>query len=563
MDHEKAVYLRLSPEFGEHRFGPYERGEIRIGSDQQNCAICIGNFGALPIHAKLSIQGKEIILSPSERAAEIFLWRRNKRPEKIMGATVINIGDAFSIVVEQGPKFIVELDELPEEVKAQREEEASRAGTGRRRLSADSMKTEVKRQAFSQLLVFGPMQLLQRALTFVRSGAIYQPRNIIAGVVLLSGWLVGGSMSCRSSKLKQANVVAQQQVQNCTNDLAFYEDLVKTKNYSLTKAILEVSESPHLTDLLKKDKKLMGLVKEKALALSGQDGPEWLIQTDSTRGGYIGQLSSWKSALESLDDTEIDAETKRLLLWAFNEQDQSNRSYALVSNPLGEYQCGRGILQLSYRQGMFLGLSGIQPDAPYKGNAAKKDSSARQQMLIRTVESALGPASEDFPESQALVESLLSTEVEFEQIANRSQQNCFFAQSDELDARESPKKLARELKQAIGVGRKGLPSEDNYLSSGARLAKIYISDIDDMDFRKSESKIKFSGTLSSSVESLNQEGQWVLEQTAKSIARSLVFPCKITLQGSDEARELIGGEDGSDLPNPVACLVFDWKIRNE
>ena len=88
---------------------------------------------------------------------------------------------------------------------------------------------------------------------------------------------------------------------------------------------------------------------------------------------------------------------KRLLLWAFNEQDQSNRSYALVSSPMGEYQCGRGILQLSYRQGMFLGLSGIQPDAPYKGNAAKKDSSARQQLLIRTVESALGPASEDFP----------------------------------------------------------------------------------------------------------------------------------------------------------------------
>lgn len=372
MDHEKAVYLRLSPEFGEHRFGPYERGEIRIGSDQQNCAICIGNFGALPIHAKLNIQGKEIVLSPSERAAEVFLWRKNKRPEKIMGATIINVGDAFSIVVEQGPKFIVELDELPEEVKAQREEEASRAGTGRKRLSADSMKAEAKRQAFTQLLVLGPMQLLQRAITFVKSGAIYQPRNIIAGVVLLSGWLVGGSMSCRSSKLKQANVMAQNQIQDCTNDLAFYEDLVKTQNYSLTKAILEITESPHLTDLLKKDKKLMGLVKEKALALSGQDGPEWLLQADGLRGGYIGQVNAWKSALEALDDTEMDAETKRLLLWSFSEQDKSNRSFGLVSDPLGEYQCGRGILQLSYRQGIYLGLNSVQPDAPYKGNAGKK-----------------------------------------------------------------------------------------------------------------------------------------------------------------------------------------------
>ena len=373
LDFEKAIYLRLSPEFGEHRFGPYERGEIRIGSDQQNCAICIGNFGALPIHAKLHIQGKELILSPSERSAEIYLWRKNKPPEKILGATVVQVGDAFSIVVEQGPKFIVELDELPEEVKELREKEASRAGTGRNRLNADSMKTEAKRQAFTQLLVLGPMQLLQRAITFVRSGAIYQPRNIIAGMVLLSGWFVGGGMSCRSSRLKKANIVSQNKVQDCTNELEFYEEIAKTKNYSLTKAILEITESPHLSDLLKKDKKLMGLVKEKALALSGQDGPEWLLDATSVRGGYIGQFNSWKSALDSMDDTEIDPETKRLLLWAISEKDQSNRGFSLVNNALGEYQCGRGILQLSFRQGMFLGLSNVQPDAPYKGTASKTD----------------------------------------------------------------------------------------------------------------------------------------------------------------------------------------------
>ena len=79
-----------------------------------------------------------------------------------------------------------------------------------------------------------------------------------------------------------------------------------------------------------------------------------------------------------------------------------------------------------------------------------------------------------------------------------------------------------------------------------------------MDFR-GPTNFKFSGTLSSSLEGLNQEGQWVLEQTAKSIARSLVFPCKVDVQGTDEARELVGGEEGANLPNPVACLVFDWK----
>ena len=561
MDHEKAIYLRLSPEFGEHRFGPYERGEIRVGSDQQNCAICIGNFGALPIHAKLSIQGKELVLSPSERSAEVFLWRKNKHPEQIVGATVIQVGDAFSIVVENGPKFIVELDELPEEVKEQREKEASRSGVGRSRLTKESMGNEVKRQAFTQLLVFGPMQLLQRARTFIVSGAIYQPRNIIAGLVLFSGWILGGSMSCRSSKLKSANVVANDKLADCNNDLAFYEDLVKTQNYSLTKAILEITESQNLTDLLKKDKKLMALVQEKALALSGQDGPDWLVNTASTSGGYIGQFGTWQAALQSMDDTEIDPETKRLLLWSINEKDMSNRGFSMVSNAKGDYQCGRGILQLSYRQGMFLGLSGVQPDAPYKGKASKKDNSARQTLLVKTVESALGPANEDFPESQALVEGLINAEVDFEQIENRSQQNCFYAQGDETDTRQSPNKLAQALKKSVGIGRKGLPSEENVLSSGARLAKVYLADVDGMDFR-GPTNFRFSGTLSASLEGLNQEGEWVLEQTAKSIARSLVLPCKVTLQGSEEAKELVGGEEGANLPNPVACLVFDWKIRN-
>ena len=197
----------------------------------------------------------------------------------------------------------------------------------------------------------------------------------------------------------------------------------------------------------------MALVKEKALALSGQDGPEWLIETSTTRGGYIGQFGAWQAALQSMDDTEIDPETKRLLLWSITETDMSNRGFSLVSNARGDYQCGRGILQLSYRQGMFLGLSGVQPDAPYKGKASKKDNSVRQGLLVKTVENALGPATEDFPESQALVEGLINAEVDFEQIENRTQQNCFYAQSDVEDTRQVPNRLATALKRSIGIGR--------------------------------------------------------------------------------------------------------------
>ena len=58
-------------------------------------------------------------------------------------------------------------------------------------------------------------------------------------------------MSCRSSKLKQQNTVFTDKLADCNNDL-LYEDLVKTQNYSLTKAILEITESQNLTISLKK-----------------------------------------------------------------------------------------------------------------------------------------------------------------------------------------------------------------------------------------------------------------------------------------------------------------------
>ena len=557
MDHKKAIYLRLSPEFGEHRFGPYENGEIRVGSDQNNCAICIGNFGALPMHTKLNILSeKEFILSPSERSAEVFLWRKNRNPERILGATVILPGDAFSIVTPEGPKFILELDELPEEIKQQREKEASRLGVGRNRLNANAMKGEVKRQTFTQLLVFGPMQLLQRAMTFIKSGAIYQPRNIIAGVVLLSGWIIGGSMSCRSRKVQQQYTVATKELETCEQNLAFANPNDKG-TFSIIDSVQGISNSPQLAQLLKKDKKLMTLVKEKALIMINQDPPDWII--NKVNNPYAQNFKQWVNVVRGLDDTEIDASTKYLLTWNINEQDQGNREFHLIDNVDGEEQCGRGILQLSYRQAMYLGLQ-TRSNGTYKGNAAGLSSEAKMSILQKNVEDALGSATE-FAESQSILDGIQGMESNFEQLDNRNMKNCVYAEGD--DDRKNLGTMAKQLKKIIGVGMNGLPLEDNYLSPGARIATLYLADIEGMDFRQKDRYIKYSTTLSSSLESLNKDGQWVLDKTAKTIARSLVLPCKVALEGSDDAKEIVGGKDGVYLPNPISCLIFDWKVRND
>ena len=559
MDEFKALYLRLSPEFGERRFGPYEQGEVRIGSDMQSCAIHIGNLGALPIHAKIFLQNdNELILSPSERSAEIFIWRRNRNPERIMGATIIKPGDAFSIVQETGVKFIVEWDDLPKELQEQREKEASRAGVGRSRLSADSMKTEVKRQAFSQLLVFGPMQLLQRAMTFIKSGAIYQPRNIIAGTVLLSGWILGGSMSCRKRSLQTSYNNQSTVLNTCNQNLDYYKDLTTTENFTLTKAIGEITKSPQLAQLLKKDKKLMQLVKDKSLSLSDQPSPKWLNSDKDT--AYSREMKKWISAIRSAKETEIDLETQKLLIWLMTHEDKSNKEFIRIPNVNDEKVCGRGILNLTYRQGVHLNLT-VQPDAPYKGNAAKLSQEAKVSKLKQTIEETLGNADEN-ENVQELINSLNNQETNVEQLENNAavQYYCIYAEGE--DDRKEFNTLKQRLKEQVGVGIKNLPKEDDALASASRIAKIFLADLEEGDFRK-ENDLTFSSTLSSSLDRYDAEGSKVLESTAEVIARSIVFPCKTQLKGSDNAKLLLGGEEGEFLPEPIPCLVFDWKIRNE
>ena len=97
----------------------------------------------------------------------------------------------------------------------------------------------------------GPMQLLQRAYNICQiwsdiSTEKHHRRS------RSTQWMDGWRWNVLSIlKLKQANVVVQNRVQDCTNELGICEEIAKTKNYSLTKAP-EITESPHLSDLSEK-----------------------------------------------------------------------------------------------------------------------------------------------------------------------------------------------------------------------------------------------------------------------------------------------------------------------
>ena len=232
----------------------------------------------------------------------------------------------------------------------------------------------------------------------------------------------------------------------------------------------------------------------------------------------------------------------------------SNRGCSLVSNAKGDYQCGRGILQLSYRQGMFLGLREYNQTLPIKVKS-KKDNSARQPSSSKLLRMLWDP-----PQKTSLNLKPSSKTNQCEGISrNRQSQSAelFLSQGDGGYEASPNRRLEVKKRQWASVAR--LTLRRKCLVIWARLAKIIWQTSMVWTLR---STICVFGNAQFISRRSNQEGQWVLEQTAKSIARSLVLPCKVALQGTDEARELVGGEEGENLPNPVACLVFDWKIRN-
>ena len=90
IDEERATYLRLAPEFGGTRFGPYEGQEVRLGSDPDRCHIVLqSELGVQAEHVKLFRESEEnLILAPSDRTAAVFLFRANgSRPNQVSTPT--------------------------------------------------------------------------------------------------------------------------------------------------------------------------------------------------------------------------------------------------------------------------------------------------------------------------------------------------------------------------------------------------------------------------------------------------------------------------------------------
>jgi hypothetical protein len=551
---ELVTYLRLAPEFGGTRFGPFETIEVRLGSDPENCHIVLqADLGVHPDHVKLLRQGpKNLILAPASRTATVYLWKKGAtKASQLSTPTAVSPGDAFSLVTAEGPRFIIELDELPEEIKAQREAKGGGPKTGRSRLNKDAFAKEGKRQIFTRLLVLGPAQLVQRAWIYVKSGAIFMPRNMILMGMIASGWVFGGATSCKGKKLQSDLVVTNQRLESCKQTSGFVDNIgPDSDDANIPELVARVMKSPKLGNTLAEDDTLRAEVERRSKILFREvvKSPkkyQWVMKGQVRKAREFGR---WRERVMKLE--KIDIETRKLIVWlGLDVQGRLAKEFKKTLDSEGEQVCTRGPLQMTYRQALSLGMS-VQPDGFIARDPARyrENKQAREERLEATIMAAGG---EGLPE-----------DTDFESDVTPVQQGvsaCVHIRGE--DDRLLIKDLVPMVRRSFGDEAVGVPAGFEANSSVARLAKFFAAELMQVDYRQPEPGIDFSDSQVSTVlDAWDARGQWVMKRTAETIAKAIVMPCIAVLSGDAQAAE---ATFGNELPQAVPCLVLDWKLRNE
>jgi hypothetical protein len=548
MVQELVLYLRLTPEFGGTRFGFFEGIEVVLGSDGSRCDITLPqSLGVLPIHVRVMRQAdNSMILAPAERTATVFLWKQTARtPVQVDTPTAVRAGDSFALVTENGPRFVIELDELPQEVKDARDKKPSIRD---KRLNAGAFGKEAKRQAFTRVLVTGPGQFVQRAWTFVKSGAIFQPRYIFLGVTMLAGYVWAGGMTCKGKKTAKLLESESVKLDNCEKTLGFTSERGEDASWTFPQLVAEVLGVDGGVGLaLEEDTKLRDAVWEQSkIILSQTKQYTWLLES---RGGKASEFADFRERL--LAEEDLDTELIKVLPYLAADPSRHASEWDKMEDSLTEDVCTRGVAKLTYRQALHLGLAPML-DAMIpasKMSTYMNDKQLHEQALRATLD---GAGQSEFPES------FDTTVDEF----TKGQGGCLYVVGD--DDRARPPKVVNKLVRHLGAEADFVPlPEASPHATSARLAKLFTADLPEVDYRAAGTgAVSFSEFPVSTVTAgLESKGDWVLQQTARVIARAVVLPCQAAVDpkvDKEKAAATMG-----ELPPLTQCLMLDWRLRSD
>jgi hypothetical protein len=540
---ELVLYLTLAPEFGGTRFGPFEGIEARLGADRERCHITLPeSLGVAREHCKVLRQGgNNLILTPSERTAAVFLWKGDaRRPTQIQTPTAVRPGDSFSLVTPEGPRFIVELGPLPPEMQAQRSA-ARKRGPGN--LTADGFANAGKDLLLARLYTLSPVSLLMRAKHFVTSGAIWQPRILLLMAVSLGGYVGMGASGCSAMKYKRQLTSVTQKSEECNQQLEYAKNVGgNVENFAFDELALTITGAVNVGGALKKDPALLGAVRESAKQIAADPSRySWLLDQSARSEDF----AAFRERIAKTDD--FDPDTKRLLPFVAATSGRVKGEFERVKDSADTEVCGRGPARLTYRQARNLGFSNVSLDAFVGGDATSmaSDDAARAQLLGQTASAAGENALTEAPASA--VETITAGAAA-----------CIRAEGE--DDRGNLAKTVSGLVEQVGKDADFVPDAESTMGAVARLAKFYAADIPNARYTDAKmAKIDFRRGLPSTVLQDEVGGDWVQKRVADVIARAIVLPCDGVLNGERARAEAVLGT----LPEPVPCLVLNYRLTHE
>jgi len=522
-----ATYLQLTAEFGGTKFGPFPGVEIRLGSDPtRNDIVLPEALGVLPAHVRVIRQTDgSFILGPTERTATVYIHRSDARaPKLITTPTAMKPGDSFSLVTAEGPRFVV-MVELPQKADAGggtvAPPKAAKPG------AAEGIAAEFKRLGLAKFFTTKIGSTLNTGWMMVKSGAIFSPRYIVMGMMMLFPMVLAGGAGCAAISFRWQSAAKDEQITELKSDL----DACGAG---------DAGEDPTVASLT-------------ASILADREWQQSLEADPEFNAAYMTRL---KSVFERADRFEWAYERKKSdLVTLIGRMEDSlgpnltrvfgyvaahpgfvpDRQWGLLqANSEGARACGRGPALMTYRQASNLEVA-AQPDALADAGLAASEDLALKVAAIRTT---LGSDPREFKEE----------EIQQDGAGLQGGYQCLFLEGE--DERADPKALAAALGKALGPKGKGLPEEgtDHWIT--ARLVKFYAADFifgyQDLSFSKSTPPSVVLAEVSADQKS------FALESAAEVTARAVAIPCIAVLEEVDAAHL------GSGTPTAFQCLYLKY-----
>ena len=239
----------------------------------------------------------------------------------------------------------------------------------------------------------------------------------------------------------------------------------------------------------------------------------------------------------------IHPDTAKLLIWiGAHPGNRRHQDYGVQYDSQGEFSCVLGPANLTYRQAVRLKI-GAMPDAYHYGNI-EDIASSNEKMEEKVTETM----------TASMMLDQLSEEAAYD-VKSLPSNNEHCIHQDGSDTRKNANKVLAQLSRAIPDDSSLLPVSGTIHSPTAWLAMFY-----SMDLIRYDPTLSYQGrSTSSTVDNYDKGKEWVLEQTAEVIARSIVLPCLLRLEGDNQAVKAMLGDSA---PQKFPCLYLNYELQN-